>query len=33
MGDGMTRMLETMKISVHLGAAGDSRTAIKAVAQ
>jgi len=28
MGDGMTRMLETMKIPVHLGAAGNARAAI-----
>lgn len=28
MGDGMTRMLKTMNIPVHLGAAGDARKAI-----
>ena len=32
MGDGMTRMLETMGIPVHLGASGDARAAIKAAA-
>lgn len=30
-GDGMVRMLDTMKLPVHLGASGDARTAIKAV--
>lgn len=29
-GDGMVRMLDTMKLPVHLGATGDARTAIKA---
>lgn len=29
MGDGMTRMLNTMEIPVHLGAAGDARTAVQ----
>lgn len=31
MGDGMTRMLRTMKIPVHLGAAGDARAAVQSV--
>jgi predicted Fe-Mo cluster-binding NifX family protein len=31
MGDGMTRMLDTMGIPVHLGAAGNARAAVKAV--
>ena len=30
MGDGMTRMLGTLGLPVHLGAAGDARTAVKA---
>jgi predicted Fe-Mo cluster-binding NifX family protein len=30
MGDGMTRMLDTLGLPVHLGAAGDARTAVKA---
>ncbi len=29
MGDGMTRMLHTMAIPVHLGAAGDARIAVQ----
>lgn len=29
MGDGMTRMLHTMEIPVHLGAAGDARIAVQ----
>lgn len=29
MGDGMTRMLDTMGIPVHLGASGDARTAVQ----
>ena len=29
MGDGMTRMLKTMEIPVHLGAAGDARAAVQ----
>lgn len=29
MGDGMTRMLNTMEIPVHLGAAGDARKAVQ----
>lgn len=29
MGEGMTRMLKTMEIPVHLGAAGDARTAVQ----
>jgi len=33
MGDGMTRMLETMGLPVHLGAAGDARAAVQAVSQ
>lgn len=31
MGDGMTRMLKTMEIPVHLGAQGDARTAVQEV--
>ena len=31
MGDGMTRMLNTMGIPVHLGASGDARTAVQEV--
>jgi predicted Fe-Mo cluster-binding NifX family protein len=31
MGDGMTRMLKTMEIPVHLGAEGDARTAVQEV--
>ena len=31
MGDGMTRMLDTMGLPVHLGAAGDARAAVQAV--
>ena len=30
MGDGMVRMLETMRLPVHSGAAGDARAAVKA---
>ena len=33
MGDGMTRMLETMGLPVHLGAAGDARAAVQAVSR
>jgi len=29
MGDGMTRMLKTMDIPVHLGAVGDARAAVQ----
>lgn len=29
MGDGMTRMLKTMEIPVHLGASGDAKRAIQ----
>jgi predicted Fe-Mo cluster-binding NifX family protein len=29
MGDGMTRMLKTMEIPVHLGAQGDARAAVQ----
>lgn len=29
MGDGMSRMLKTMKIPVHLGAQGDARAAVQ----
>lgn len=29
MGEGMTRMLKTMGIPVHLGASGDARTAVQ----
>ena len=31
MGDGMTRMLKTMEIPVHLGAVGDARAAVQTV--
>lgn len=31
MGDGMTRMLKTMEIPVHLGASGDARTAVQSI--
>lgn len=31
MGEGMTRMLSTMEIPVHLGASGDARTAVQEV--
>lgn len=31
MGEGMTRMLKTMQIPVHLGAAGDARSAVQSV--
>jgi predicted Fe-Mo cluster-binding NifX family protein len=31
MGDGMLRMLGTMGLPVHLGAAGDAKAAVKAV--
>jgi predicted Fe-Mo cluster-binding NifX family protein len=31
MGDGMTRMLKTMEIPVHLGAMGDARAAVHTV--
>jgi predicted Fe-Mo cluster-binding NifX family protein len=31
MGEGMTRMLGTMGLPVHPGAAGDARTAVQAV--
>ncbi len=31
MGDGMTRMLKTMEIPVHLGATGDARVAVQSV--
>ena len=31
MGDGMTRMLDTMGLPVYLGAAGDARAAVLAV--
>jgi len=30
MGDGMVRMLDTMSMPVHMGAAGDARAAVKA---
>jgi len=30
MGDGMVRMLDTMRLPVHSGAAGDARAAVKA---
>ena len=30
MGDGMVRMLDTMRLPVHSGAAGDARVAVKA---
>ena len=30
MGDGMVRMLATMKLPVHMGAAGDARAAVMA---
>jgi len=30
MGDGMVRMLDTMSLPVHMGAAGDARAAVKA---
>lgn len=30
-GDGMVRMLDTMGLPVHLGAAGDARAAVQAV--
>ncbi len=30
MGDGMLRMLDTLNLPVHLGAAGDARTAVQA---
>jgi len=30
MGDGMVRMLDTMGLPVHYGAAGDARAAVKA---
>lgn len=33
MGDGMVRMLDTMKLPVHLGAAGDARVAVLAAIQ
>ena len=29
-GDGMVRMLDTMRLPVHSGAAGDARAAVKA---
>lgn len=29
-GDGMVRMLDTMQVPVHLGAAGDAKSAVKA---
>lgn len=29
-GDGMVRMLDTMRVPVHLGAAGDAKSAVKA---
>lgn len=32
-GDGMVRMLDTMGLPVHLGAAGDARVAVLAVRQ
>jgi predicted Fe-Mo cluster-binding NifX family protein len=32
-GDGMVRMLDTMGLPVYLGAAGDARTAVKAVSR
>lgn len=32
-GDGMVRMLDTMGLPVHLGAAGDARAAVLAVIQ
>lgn len=31
MGEGMTRMLDTMGLPVHLGAAGNARAAVQAV--
>lgn len=31
MGDGMTRMLNTMEIPVHLGASGDARAAVQSM--
>lgn len=31
MGDGMTRMLQTMEIPVHLGAVGNARAAVQTV--
>ena len=33
MGDGMARMLDTMDLPVHLGAAGDARAAVQAVSR
>jgi len=33
MGDGMTRMLDTMGLPVHLGASGDARAAVQAVSR
>jgi len=30
MGDGMVRMLDTLGLPVHSGAAGDARAAVKA---
>jgi len=33
MGGGMCRMLDTMRITVHLGAAGDARSAVLAALQ
>lgn len=33
MGDGMLRMLDTMNLPVHLGAAGDARAALQAVSK
>lgn len=31
MGDGMTRMLKSMEIPVHLGASGDARAAVQSM--
>jgi predicted Fe-Mo cluster-binding NifX family protein len=31
MGDGMTRMLKTMEIPVHLGASGNARAAVQSM--
>jgi predicted Fe-Mo cluster-binding NifX family protein len=33
MGDGMVRMLDTMGLPVHMGAAGDARAAVQASGQ
>jgi predicted Fe-Mo cluster-binding NifX family protein len=33
MGDGMVRMMDTLGLPVHLGAAGDARAAVKGVSK